>query len=144
MEITANAVQEVTVGSNVIFTDTSVPGNCSIIHREGSGLVKLRGLTSCQCRARFKVYFSGNIAIPTAGTVGAISLAISVDGEPINTTRMIVTPAAVDEYFNVSSSIYLDVPVGCCSTVGVVAGAENPATTSINVQNANLIVERVA
>lgn len=145
MEITANAVQEVTVGSNVIFTDTPVPGNCSIIHREGSGLVKLRGLTSCQCRARFKVYFSGNIAVPEGVTPGPISLAISVDGEPINTTRMIVSSAVEERYFNVSSSIYLDVPVGCCSTVGVVAGAEDPTTTtSINVQNANLIVERVA
>ena len=140
MEITANAVQEVTVGSNVIFTDTSVPGNCSIIHREGSGLVKLRGLTSCQCRARFKVYFGGNIALPTGGTAGPISLAISVDGEPVATTTMIVTPAAVEEYFNVGASIYLNVPACCCSTIGVV----NTSGVTIDVQNANLIVERVA
>ena len=46
MEITANAAQSVAASQNVVFTDTAVPGNCSIIHREGSGLTKLRGLTT--------------------------------------------------------------------------------------------------
>lgn len=140
MEITANAVQTVAAGSNVTFTETPVSGNCSILHADGSGLVKLRGLTTTQCRARFKVYFGANIAIPTGGTVDAISLALSVDGEPIATTTMIVTPAAVEEYFNVGSSIYLEVPACCCSTIGV----RNIGTAAINVQNANLIIERVA
>jgi hypothetical protein len=140
MEITANAVQTVAAGSNVTFTETPVSGNCSILHADGSGLVKLRGLTTTQCRARFKVYFGANIAIPTGGTVGAISLALSVDGEPIATTTMIATPAAVEEYFNVGSSIYLEVPACCCSTIGV----RNIGTAAINVQNANLIIERVA
>lgn len=140
MEITANAVQTVAAGSNVTFTETPISGNCSIIHTDGSGLVKLRGLTSTQCRARFKVYFGANIAVPTGGTAGAISLALSVDGEPVATTTMIATPAAVGEYFNVSSSIYLEVPACCCSTLGV----RNIGTAAINVQNANLIVERVA
>ena len=94
MEIIANALQTVEAHQNVIFTDTAVCGNSSIIHREGSGLVSLRGLTN-QCRARFKVFFSGNIAIPTGGTVGAISIAISVNGEPVGSTTMIQTPAAV-------------------------------------------------
>lgn len=140
MEITANAVQTVAAGSNVTFTETPVSGNCSILHTDGSGLVKLRGLTTTQCRARFKVYFGANIAVPTGGTAGAISLALSVDGEPIATTTMIATPAAVEEYFNVSSSIYLEVSACCCSTIGV----RNIGTAAINVQNANLIVERVA
>lgn len=140
MEITANAVQTVAAGSNVTFTETPVSGNCSILHTDGSGLVKLRGLTTTQCRARFKVYFGANIAVPTGGTAGAISLALSVDGEPVATTTMIATPAAVEEYFNVGSSIYLEVPACCCSTIGV----RNIGTAAINVQNANLIVERVA
>lgn len=140
MEITANAAQEVTRGNNVIFTDTVVPGNCSIIHREGSGLVKLRGLTNGQCRARFKVFFGGNIAIPEDGTTDPISLVLAIDGEPIQTTKMIVTPQDVNTYFNVASSIYLDVPKGCCSTIGV-KNSDGPA---LSVQNANLIIERVA
>lgn len=139
MEIVANALQTVEANQNVIFTDTAVCGNSSIIHREGSGLVSLRGLTN-QCRARFKVFFSGNIAIPTGGTVGAISIAISVNGEPVGSTTMIQTPAAVEQFANVASAVYLDIPSGCCSQVSV----RNTSTQAIEVQNANLIVERVA
>lgn len=139
MEITANALQTVEANQNVIFTDTAVCGSSSIIHREGSGLVSLRGLTN-QCRARFKVFFSGNVAIPTGGTVGPISVAISVNGEPVGPTTMISTPAAVEEFNNIATAIYLDVPCGCCSQVGV----KNISPDAIEVQNANLIVERVA
>lgn len=140
MEITSNVVQTVASRSNVTFTETRVSGNCSIIHSEGSGLVKLRGLSSTQCRARFRVHFGGNVAIPADGTVGPISLALTIDGEPVGPTTMIVTPAAVSEYFNVSSSVYLEVPTCCCSTVGVT----NLTDEAIEVANPNLIVERVA
>lgn len=139
MEITANAIQTVNENQNVLFTDTVTCGNCSIVHRDGSGLVTLRGLTD-QCRARFKVTFGGNIAIPTGGTVEAISLALSLEGETVAPTTMIVTPAAVEQYWNVFSAIFIDVPRGCCSTIGV----KNISTQAIEVQNANLIVERVA
>ena len=139
MEITANALQTVPENQNVLFTETVVSGRCSITHREGSGLVRLKGLTD-QCRARFKVSFGGNIAIPADGTVEAISLAIAIDGEPIATTTMIVTPAAVEEFWNVFGAIYLDIPRGCCSQISV----RNTSTQAIDVQNANLIIERVA
>lgn len=140
MEITANAIQLVTAGNNVLFTDTVVPGNCSIIHRTGSGLIKVKGTSATQCRARFKVFFGGNIAVPTGQTPGAIQLSITIDGEPVPSTTMIVTPAAEEAYENIGTSTYFDVPVCCCSTVGV----ENTSTIPINIQNANLIVERVA
>ena len=139
MEITANALQTVEANQNVLFTDTVVCGSCSIIHRDGSGLVTLRGITN-QCRARFKVTFGANIAIPTGGTVGPISLAIAINGEPVATTTMIQTPAAVEEFSNIFSAIYLDVPANCCSQVSV----RNITDQAIDVQNANLIVERVA
>ena len=139
MELTANAIQTVAPGANVLFTDTVVPGNCAIIHRDGSGLVTLRGLTS-QCRARFRVSFGGNIAIPTGETVGPISLAIAINGEPVATTTMISTPAAVEEYNNVFSAIFLDIPRGCCSQISV----QNISDVDVNIQNANLIIERVA
>jgi hypothetical protein len=139
MELTANAIQTITANANVLFTDTVVPGNCSITHRDGSGLVTLRGLTN-QCRARFRVSFGGNIAIPTGGTVGPISLAIAVDGESVATTTMISTPAAVEEYNNVFSAIFLDIPKGCCSQISV----KNISDEDIEIQNANLIIERVA
>ena len=139
MELTANAIQTVAANANVYFTDTAVGGNCSILHRDGSGLVTLRGLTD-QCRARFRVSFGGNIAVPTGGTVGPISLAIAINGEPVVTTTMISTPAAVEEYNNVFSAIFIDVPKGCCSQISV----QNISDDDIEIQNANLIVERVA
>ena len=141
MEITANAVQLVTANNNVIFTDTVVPGSPAIMHRDGSGLVKLRGITNCQCRARFKVFFSANIAISEGGTApGTIALTITIDGEPIAVTRMSAVPAAVNNYFNVSTGTYIDVPASCCSTIGIV----NAEDVTMNVTNANLIIERVA
>lgn len=139
MELTANAIQTVAKGANVLFTDEVTSGNCSILHRDGSGLITLRGLTN-QCRARFRVSFGGNIAVPTGGTVEAISIAIAVNGEPVAATTMISTPAAVEEYNNVFGAIFLDVPRDCCSQISV----RNMSTQDIEIQNANLIVERVA
>lgn len=140
MELTANAIQEVAANADTLFTETAVRGNCSMIHREGSGLVTLRGLNNNQCRARFYVYFGSNIAVPTGQTVGPISLAIAINGEAVPTSSVISTPAAVEEYNNVSAAIFIDVPNGCCTTISV----KNTSTIPINVQNANLIIERVA
>lgn len=135
--VTNQTVQE---NQDVIFTDVAVnSNNRSIMHRNGSGLVTLRGITN-QCRARFKVYFGGNIAIPTGGTVEAVSLAIAIDGEAVDSTSMIVTPAAVEEFWNVSSEVFIDIPSCCCSQISVA----NTSSQSIDVSNANLIVERVA
>lgn len=140
MELTANAIQTVAAGQNILFTDVAVCGNCSTVYRQGSGLVTLRGISPTQCKARFRVSFGGNIAVPTGETVGPISLAISVDGEPIVTTTMISTPTVVDSYANVSTSVFLDIPRSCCSQVSV----RNVSTIPVNVQNANFIIERVA
>lgn len=134
----ANTVT-VAAGQNVPFTETAVTGSPCIVHREGAGIVTLRGLTN-QCRARFKVTFGGNIAIPTGGAVGAISAALAVNGEPLNSATGIVTPAAVDQYGNIYVAANIDVPRGCCLTVAV----ENTSDQAINIANANLIVERVA
>ena len=139
MEIIANAIQTVQANQNVYFTDTVICGNTSIGHRDDSGLVTLRGVTN-QCRARFFVTFGGNIAVSTGGTVGPISLAIAINGEAVPATTMIVTPAAVDQYCNVKSSVFVDVPRGCCLNISVT----NTSTEAINVQNANLIITREA
>ena len=139
MEIIAVATQTVAENQNVLFTDSITCCNCSINHRVGSGLVTLRGTTN-QCRARYKVTFGGNIAIPTGGTVGPIELALALEGESIASSTMIVTPAAVEEYFNVFGSMFIDVPKGCCITLSV----KNISDQDILVQNANLIIERVA
>lgn len=140
MEIIANAVQTVNANQNIYFTDTVVCGNCSISHRDDSGLVTLRGMTNSQCRARFLVTYSGNIALPATGTAGPISLAIAIDGEAVQSTTMTVTPTAVSAFFNVSASVFVDVPRGCCVTVSV----KNISDVAIEAQNSNLIVTREA
>lgn len=139
-EFTAVALQTVEPNQNILFTEKVVCGNNSIVHRNGSGLINLRGITN-QCRARFKVTFGANVAIPTGGTVGPISAAISINGEPVASTTMISTPAAVEEFNNISSSVFIDIPCGCCSQVAV---KNISIGTAVLVQNANLIVERVA
>lgn len=139
MEIIANALQTVPANQNVYFTDTITCGNCAITHRDDSGLVTLRGMTG-QCRARFRVSFGANIAVPTGGTVGPISLAIAIDGEAVRSTTMTVTPTVVDAFFNIFSSVFIDVPRGCCVTISV----KNITDVDVDVQNANLIVDRVA
>lgn len=53
---------------------------------------------------------------------------------------MTTTPAAAEEFNNVSSAVFLDVPTGCCTQISV----KNISDEDISVQNANLIVERVA
>lgn len=138
-EYTANAPQTVPVGANIQFTETPIGCNRGYInHRDGSGLFTLRGITN-QCRARYKITYSGNIAIPTGGTAGSISISLAIDGEALNSATAIVTPAAVNEYFNVFATSYIDVPRGCCLTIAV----ENTSTQAILAQNSNLIIERV-
>ena len=138
-EFTAVANQVVAANQNVALTETPVCGGMNIIHREGAGIVVLRG-TCSQCRARYKVSFGANISVPTGGTVGAISIALSVQGEPLQSTVATVTPAAVEELFNVYTAVFVDVPKGCCVTVAV----RNVSDQAINVVNSNLIIERVA
>lgn len=140
MEIVANAIQTVPVNQDVLFTGTSVRGNASIMHREGSGIVTVRGLMNGQCRARFRAVFGANIAVPTGETAGPVELAIAINGEGVPTSRMISTPIDVENYNNVSADIYIDVPIGCCTQLSV----QNVGTIPVSVQNANFIVERVA
>lgn len=142
-EYTSNALQTVNLGQNILFTESPIP--CTkgyVLHREGSGILTLRGIVNnCNgCFARYKVSFGANIAIPEGGTVEPISLALAIDGEPIPTSSMIVTPAAAEEFWNVYASVFITVPRGCCYTVAV----ENTSAQAIDVQNANLIVERTA
>lgn len=142
--------QEVAANQNVLLED-SIPCNRGyIVHRNGSGILTLRGIVNSPtgCFARYQVTFNGNIAIPEGGTVGPISIAIALDGEALASSRAIVTPAAVDEFFNVTSTAFVTVPRGCCTTLAVendsfpaTAGGTAPA---INVQNANLVISRVA
>lgn len=138
-EFTTLGVQTIAAGQNVPLVETAVSGKPCIVHREGAGIVTLRGLTN-QCKARFKVGFGANIAIAAGGAVEAISAALAINGEPLNSATAIVTPAASENYFNIYVSAIVDVPRGCCLTVAM----ENTSTQAINFANSNLVIERVA
>lgn len=149
-EYVYNPIQEVQVNQNVLLQDSIPCTKGYVYHRNGSGILTLRGIVNNACCnfARYQVTFNGNIAVPTDGTVGEIGIALALDGEPIQTSKALVTPAAVDEYFNVTSTAIITVPRGCCENVSVEnvsEGATAAATpTAINVQNANLVISRIA
>ena len=138
-KFTAFALQEVAAGQNVQFTDDVICGGESIIHRQGAGLVTLKGATN-QCRARYRVSFTGNVQIPEGGTVAPITVALSINGEPLTGTQAIVAPAAAEQLWQVVLLDHIDVPRGCCLSVAVRNTGEDP----IEVQDAALIVERIA
>ena len=138
-EFTSTTIQTVAAGQNLPLTETAIKGSNCINHRAGAGNVTLRGITN-QCKALFKVSFGGNIAIPNGGTVGAISAALAVGGEALNSATAIVTPAAVDQYSNVFTAVFVEVPRGCCVTVAL----KNTSAQAISIANSSLIVERVA
>lgn len=149
-EFLSNPIQLVNPNQPVLLTTSIGCPNGYVYHRPESGILILRGIVNnpCSCFARYQVTFNGNIAVPEDGTVGAIAVALALDGEPILTSRAIVTPAAVDEYFNVTSTAIITVPKGCCFNLSVEnvsepADAATPAP-AINVQNANLTVARIA
>lgn len=148
-EYVANAVQNVSLNAPILFNATIPCNRGCIFHEDETGVFVLRGKTD-NCFARYQVTFNGNIAIPTGGAVTPIALAITVCGEPRLTSRAIFTPAAVDEYGNVTSTALITVPKGCCFNVSVDyvdATTDDPAVTptpTIEVQNANLVINRVA
>jgi hypothetical protein len=145
-EYLANAVQEVALNDPVIFS-ASIP--CTkgyIYHEDETGIFILRGITT-NCFARYQVTYNGNIAVPTGGTVTPIAVAIAVNGEPRVTSRAIFTPAAVDEYGNVTSTAIITVPRGCCFSMSVryvTADPTEDSATAIEVQNSNLVINRIA
>lgn len=148
-EYLANAVQAVNLNAPVNFS-ASIPCTRGYVYHENeTGIFILRGITNGQCFATYQVTFNGNIAIPEGGTVTPIAIAITVNGEPRLTSRAIFTPAAAEDYGNVTSTAIIKVPRGCCFSMSVDAvPATSDATVTpapvISVQNANFVVNRIA
>ena len=149
-EFTYNPIQLVQPNQPVVLNTSIACNRGYVLHRNESGIVTLRGIVNnpYNCFARYQVTFNGNIAVPEDGTVGPISVSLAIDGEPILTSRAIYTPAAVDEYGNVTSTAIITVPRGCCFNVSVENTSESADGTTpapaINVQNANMVVSRIA
>lgn len=147
--LTRDQVESVALNSAIPFIDSIPCNRGNVFHQNGTGIFILRGITR-NCFARYQVTFNGNIAIPEGGEVTPIAVALAVSGEPRLTSRAIFTPAAVDEYGNVTSTALITVPKGCCFSLSVeyVDATTDDATVTptplIEVQNANLVINRVA
>lgn len=151
-EFLYNPIQEVALNAPILF-DTSIPCNKGLVYHEGNtGNFILKGANTnnpCNCFAQYQVTFNGNIAIPDGGTVVPIAVAIAVNGEPRQTSRAIYTPAAVEEFGNVTSTAIIKVPRCCCFSLSVdaVSATIDPTVVPapvIEVQNANLTITRIA
>lgn len=148
-EYLANAVQQVSLNSPIIFNASIPCARGNVYHEDETGVFILRGITNGQCYATYEVTFNGNIAIPEGGTVTPIAVAITVNGEQKPTSRAIYTPAAVGNYGNVTSTATIKVPRGCCFSIAVepVAASSDSTVTPapvIEVQNANFVISRTA
>lgn len=134
IELINTAVQTVQPGQAVVYNETVYRSRRgSEGYRGDGGLVKLND------PGVYRVTFNGNIAVPTGETVGEISIAITQDGEALNGTVARVTPAAVEEYFNVAAQTLVVVPCGCCVPVSV----RNVSDIPILVDNPNMTAVRV-
>lgn len=150
--LTRDSVESVALNAPIPFIDSIPCQKGYVFHQNGTGIFVLRGIVnnSCACFARYEVEFTGNISIPEEGEVTPIATAIVVSGEERQGSRAIYTPAAVDEYGNVTSRATVDVPRGCCFTVSVeyVNGTVNDPTTIptplINVIDGSLSISRTA
>lgn len=152
-EFLKNETQEVALNAPILF-DTSIP--CSrgnVYHESNTGNFILKGASGnsncCNSYAQYQVTFNGNIAIPEGGTVTPIAVALAVNGEPRLTSRAVFTPAAVEDFGNVTSTAIIKVPRCCCFSLSVdaVPATTDPTVTPapiIEVQNANLTITRIA
>lgn len=146
-EYLANAEQIVNLNDPILFTASIPCRKGYVYHEDETGIFILRGITE-GCFARYRVTYNGNIAIPD-GEVTPIAVALTVNGEPRQTSRAIITPAAVEEYGNVTSTAIITVPKGCCFSLSVryVSGVTDPTVTpapAISVINSNLVIDRIA
>lgn len=150
-------MQTVALNAPILFNDSIPCSRGRIYHDDGNGTFQLRGMNRQGCRCccqnqgltEYDVEFTGNIAVPTGGTVGPIAIALSIGGEPIQSSRGIVTPAAVDQYGNVTARKIVKIPWGCCPSLSVeyVNGSvDDPAfvpTPVISVVDGNLTIAPV-
>jgi hypothetical protein len=143
-----NANQNVALNQSAIFENTIPCPRRNVLHENQTGFFILRGAGN-NCFARYQVIARGNIAIPEGGTVGPIAMALNVEGQIRPTSKSIVTPAAVEEFGNFTSTAIVTVPKGCCFTLGLTAvpGSDDPTVTPVPVitlKNASMEIYRIA
>ena len=117
IEAVNTAIQTVEPNGTLVFSSTSVNRGCTVRHRQGSG--RFTALKP----GVYKISFQANVAIPTGGTAGAISLDIVQDGESLAGSRMISTP------------------VYRCDSANI--AIRNTSGVAVNVQDANIVIDRL-
>ena len=143
-EYSFTPVQTVVVDGNVLFANGSRACRKGFVqHRDDSGIFFLRGATN-QCKAVYRVTFDANVAVAPAddgGVLEPVSLALTINGEPLGNATAVVTPGAIGDFFAISRTTFVEVPCSCCVTISVENTSE---TTAVDVSNANIVIERVA
>lgn len=140
--------QLVSLNNPIVFTASIPCPRGYVLHDDGTGTFTLRGVTN-NCFARYQIVYNANIQIPEGGDVTPIAVAIAVNGETRPSSLAIATPAAAEEFSNVTSTAIITVPKGCCFNVSVryVSGVTDGTTTptpTIEVANSNLTISRIA
>ena len=153
--------QSVALNNPILFNDSIPCSQGRIYHDDGNGTFQLRGLKKgctrcCNCGrcnnntlTEYQVTFNGNIAIPDGGAVTPIAVALTLGGEPVGSSRAIVTPAAAGDYFNVTATKIVKVPWTCCPSVsveyvsGLVDDPTGTPTPQIDVTDGNLTITPV-
>lgn len=146
-EFSANALQDINANGTIIFDNEPIQGGGLIYHRDESGIFRLGNRyflqnRRCCCKraSKWLVSFGANIQVPTGGAAEEIGVSIFVDGEEDPSSRMLFTPAAVETFGNIKTSIVVEVPWMCsCSSVSV----RNISSQAIQAQNANLIISEM-
>ena len=137
MDEFTSTIQQVAAGQNAVLDNDVIRSRC-VSHRTGSGLICVDN-SGCDCKpARYKVFVKANIAIPTGGTVGAISLGIALNGEIVQSSIATVTPAATGDEFSVATEEIVN--AGKCP---VNIAVRNPNTETIQISDLVVIVERI-
>ena len=138
--------QNVAVDENIVFLNGD---RCCrkgfIVHSDASGVFRLKGICkNCATRAIYKVNFHANVAVAPAadgGVLEPIVIALSQNGETARNTVSVVTPAAIGDQWVINFETLIELPCGCCDTISV---RNISASTSIEVENANILFERIA
>lgn len=145
-----SADQNVSLNGTFPFDIVSIPCNRGCVIPIATGVLNLRGGSSNRF-ARYEVNLQANVAVPENGEVTPIGVAITLNGVPIPDSVAIVTPAAAEDVWHISTSTTITVPCGCCVSVSAayVDATEDDAavtpTPSIFVRRrASIDVKRIA
>ena len=126
-------VQTIPAAQSVPFAVNRILTGCAVRHEPSSTrfVIMKPGI--------YRVGVNADIAVTTGETVGEVSLALNQDGETVPGATGAITPAAVEEFGNVAFAALIRV-FGCGGTVISVV---NTSGISADVENANIIIERM-